>query len=239
MTQSLTQLVTYEEFVEWYPNNGKHYELHKGVIVEMPPFRCVSLAGRKPTPPTDLPPTGKHENVTGFLTVQIGFQLLQMGLPYRIPKTAFVKPNDSTYSPDILLVNHENLINELLWSKQSTVTQPESVPLLIEVVSQCVARVPRVEATDEPVRVSTNWRDDYHDKFGDYEEMGIPEYWIVDYAALGGKKFIGNPKQPTIFICNLIDEEYQMTPFTGNSPIVSLTLPQLNLTAQQIFDSAL
>ncbi|NJL65375.1 MAG: Uma2 family endonuclease [Methylacidiphilales bacterium] len=202
MTQILSKLVTFEEFIEWLPNDGKRYELHKRVIVEMPP------------------PTGKHENVTGFLTVQIGFQLLQMGLPYRIPKTAFVKTGDSTYSPDVLLVNHHNLANEPLWEKQSTVIQPESVPLVIEVVS-------------------TNWRDDYHDKFGDYEEMGILEYWIVDYAALGGKKFIGNPKQPTIFVCQLIDGEYQMNPFTGNSPIVSPTFPQLNLTAKQIFDSAL
>jgi Uma2 family endonuclease len=202
MTQALPKPITYKEFIEWYPNDGKRYELHKGVIVEMPP------------------PTGKHENVTGFLTVQIGFQLLQMGLPYRIPKTAFVKTGDSTYSPDVLLLNHANMVNEPLWEKQSTVIQPESVPLVIEVVS-------------------TNWRDDYHDKFGDYEEMGIPEYWILDYAALGGKKFIGNPKQPTIFVCELVDEEYKMTPFTGNNLIVSLALPQLNLTAQQIFDSAL
>ncbi len=172
MTQALPQTITYEEFLNWYPNDGKRYELHQGVIVEMPP------------------PNGKHENVTGFLTVQIGFQLLQMGLPYRIPKTAFIKTGDSIYSPDILLSNHENLVNEPLWEKQSTVIQLESVPLVIEVVS-------------------TNWRDDYHNKLGDYEEMGIPEYWILDYAGLGGKKFIGNPKQPTIFVCELVDEEYR------------------------------
>jgi Uma2 family endonuclease len=35
--------------------------------------------------------------------------------------------------------------------------------------------------------VSTNWRDDYYLKYADYEEMGIAEYWIVDYAALGGR----------------------------------------------------
>jgi Uma2 family endonuclease len=204
MTQTLSKLVTFEQFIECYPSNGVRYELHKGVIVEMPP------------------PTGEHENVVGFLAAQITFQFLQMGLPFRIPKTAFVKiqSNNSTYLPDILLLNHDNLVNELLWSKQSTVMQPASIPLAVEVVS-------------------TNWRDDYYDKFRDYEEMGIPEYWIVDYAAIGGKRFTGNPKQPTITICELVDEDYQMKVFRGNDLIASPLFPQLNLTAQQVFDSAL
>lgn len=204
MTQTLPKLVTFEQFIEWYPSNGVRYELHKGVIVEMPP------------------PTGEHENVVGFLAAQITFQFLQMGLPFRIPKTAFVKiqSNNSTYSSDILLLNHGNLVNEPLWSKQSTVIQAASIPIAVEVVS-------------------TKWRDDYYDKFRDYEEMGIPEYWIVDYAALGGKRFTGNPKQQTITICELVDGDYQMTVFRGNNLIASPLFPQLNLTAQQIFDSAL
>ncbi len=204
MSQTLSKLATFEQFIEWYPSNGVRYELHKGVIVEMPP------------------PTGEHENVVGFLAAQITFQFLQMELPFRIPKTAFVKieSNNSTYSPDILLLNHDNLVNEPLWSKQSTVIQAASIPIAVEVVS-------------------TNWRDDYYDKFRDYEEMGIPEYWIVDYAALGGKRFTGNPKQQTITICELVDGDYQMTVFRGNNLIASPLFPQLNLTAQQIFDSAL
>ncbi|GAX45896.1 hypothetical protein NIES4075_69170 [Tolypothrix sp. NIES-4075] len=216
MTQTQTQtepkLYTFDEFIEWYPENSRLcYELHKGVIIEMPP------------------PTGKHEGVVGFLAAQITFQFLLRGLPYRIPKTAFVKTpgNESAYSPDILVLNYDNVVNELLWDKQSTVSLPASVPLVVEVVS-------------------TNWRDDYYDKFGDYvrvasrrEEMGIPEYWIVDYAALGGRKFIGNPNHITIFVCELIDGEYQMTPFRGTDRIVSSAFPQLNLTAQQIFDSVL
>jgi Uma2 family endonuclease len=209
MTQTQTQtepkLFTFDEFIEWYPENSLNtYELHKGVIIEMPP------------------PTGKHEGVVGFLAAQITFQFLLRGLPYRIPKTAFVKTpgNESAYSPDILVLNYDNVVNEPSWDKQSTVSLPASVPLVVEVVS-------------------TNWRDDYYDKFGDYEEMGIPEYWIVDYAALGGRKFIGNPKVPTIFVCELIEGEYQMTPFRGTDRIVSSAFPQLNLTAQQIFDSVL
>ncbi len=204
MTQAINKLTSFEEFIEWYPDNGIRYELHKGVIVEMPP------------------PNGEHENVIGFLAEKITIQYVRLGLPYRIPKTGLVKTpdNDSTYSPDIVLVNHDNLVNEPLWKKQSTLIQAESIPLVVEVVS-------------------TNWRDDYHDKFGDYEEMGIPEYWIIDYAALGGKRFIGNPKQQTITICELVDGEYQTTQFQGNQAIVSSLFPDLNLTAQQIFDSAL
>ncbi|MBW4508502.1 MAG: Uma2 family endonuclease [Scytonematopsis contorta HA4267-MV1] len=203
MTQALPKLVTFEEFISWLPNDGKRYELHKGVIIEMPP------------------PSGDHEDIAGFLARKIGTEFDRLNLPYNIPKTAFVKTPkaESAYSPDVLVINRANLTNEPLWKKESTVTRPESVPLVIEVVS-------------------TNWRDDYYKKFADYEEMGIPEFWIVDYKALGGRNFIGNPKQPTIFVCELIDGEYKMTAFTGNDLIISPTFPQLNLTAQQIFDAA-
>jgi Uma2 family endonuclease len=203
MTQALPKLITFDEFIEWYPNDGKHYELHKGIIVEMPP------------------PTGEHEKVIAFLSRKLTVEFDRLNLPYGIPKTTFVKTPSAqcVYSPDILLLNLDNLNNEPLFQKQSIVTQVASLPLVVEVVS-------------------SNWRDDYYDKFRNYEEMGIPEYWIADYAALGARKFIGNPKQPTIFVCELVDGEYQMTSFQGNNLIVSATFPQLNLTAQQIFDSA-
>jgi Uma2 family endonuclease len=202
MTQILPQLITFNEFIQWYPNNGKRYELHQGVILEMPP------------------PSGDHEDIGGFLTRKIGVEIDRLNLPFNIPKTAFVRTSnsDSAYSPDVLVINRRNLKNEPIWKKESTVTQPESIALVIEVVS-------------------TNWRDDYHKKFADYEEMGISEYWIADYAALGPRKFLGNPKQPTIFLCELVDGEYQMTPFQGNNLIISPRFPQLNLTPQQIFDS--
>jgi Uma2 family endonuclease len=207
MTQTLTKSVTYEEFIEWFPNDGKHYELHDGVIIEM------------------APPTGDHEKVVGFLTVEIAVQFRQLKLPYTIPKTAFVKTPSakSVYSPDVLLLNLDNLDNfesEPLWKQESTVISAASVPLVVEVVS-------------------TNWRDDYHKKFADYEEMGIPEFWIADYKGLGGKKFIGDPKQPTFSVCQLVGDEYQVTSFTGSDLIISPTFPELNLTAQQVFNAAL
>jgi Uma2 family endonuclease len=202
MVQALPQikLVTFEEFIEWYPNTGIRYELHDGVIIEM------------------TPPVGDHEEIVGFLAIEITLQFSRLKLPYFIPKTAFIKPpnSKSAYSPDILLLNRSNLVNEPLWKKQSTISESASVPIVVEIVS-------------------TNWRDDYYKKLADYEQMGIVEYWIVDYAALGGRTFIGNPKQPTISIYHLIDEEYQVSQFRDDDLIISPTFPDLHLTANQIF----
>lgn len=73
------------------------------------------------------------------------------------------------------------------------------------------------------------------DIIGQYEAIGIPEYWIVDYAGLGGKRFLGNPKQPTISIYSLVEGEYQVNEFRGDKRIVSPIFPELSLTANQIF----
>lgn len=69
------------------------------------------------------------------------------------------------------------------------------------------------------------------------DTFGVPEYWIVDYLALGGRRYIGNPKQPTISVYYLVDGEYQVNLFRGSDHIISPTFPELNLTAEQIFQA--
>jgi Uma2 family endonuclease len=167
-------------------------------------------------------PVGNHEEVKGFLTIKLSASIDRLNLPYIVPNQVIVRPpeKDSGYFPDVLVLNRANLAHEPLWKKQSTLSLGASIPLVIEVVS-------------------TNWRDDYYLKFADYEEMGIPEYWIVDYAALGGRSFIGNPKQATISVCNLVDGEYQITKFRESDRIISQTFPDLNLTPTQIFQAGL
>jgi Uma2 family endonuclease len=165
-------------------------------------------------------PLGPHEDIIGFLIEELVTEYKRLKLSYSISKQALVKPpeSESGYVPDILLLNKTNLVNEPLWQKQSTVTQAASIPLIIEVVS-------------------TNWRDDYLTKLRDYEEIGILEYWIIDYLGLGGIRYIGSPKQPTISIHLLIEGEYQVRQFRNDERIISPTFPDLNLTAQQIFQS--
>ncbi|MEH2065419.1 MAG: Uma2 family endonuclease [Nostoc sp.] len=203
MTQVKTLQVTFDKFIEWLPENSlSSYELHDGVIVEMPK------------------PTGKHSIVTGFLIEELVLTIIQMSKRgiWTIPRESIVKPTNekSGYEPDIIVLDQDVISSEPRWERESIIENAMSVKLIVEVVS-------------------TNWRDDYHKKLADYEEMGIPEYWIVDYEARGGRGLIGNPKQPTISVYQLIEDEYQVSQFRQGSRILSPTFTELNLTADQIF----
>lgn len=197
MGQALTKPITFTEFAEWKPEVG-NYELHNGFIKKMQP-------------------RGKHEEIIGFLSIEFTLEFRRLNLPYFIPKQALVKVknHETGYSPDVLILNRNNLANEPLWEQYSTVQHHASIPLVVEIVS-------------------SNWRDDYLSKVRDYEEIGIKEYWIVDYLGLGGRRYIGNPKQPTVSIYSLVDDEYQVTQFRENDVIVSPSFSGLSLTVEQV-----
>ncbi|MGC9528397.1 MAG: Uma2 family endonuclease [Limnospira sp.] len=197
-TQSLPQLMTFAEFLEWKPENGR-YELHRGKSVEMQP-------------------TGKHEEISGFLAVEFAVLFRNNNLSYFLPKQAWVKvpTENSGYLPDLLVVDKDAIADEPLWNKSSTLTKGTSIPLVVEIVS-------------------SNWRDDYLTQLRDYEEIGINEYWIVDHLGLGGSRYIGSPKRPTISIYRLVDREYQVQYFRNDESVRSPTFPELDLTADQIF----
>lgn len=166
----------------------------------------------------EMNPTGDHEEVAAFLNRKINVEIERQTLPYLIPRTYLVKPREinSGYQPDLLVLDKLSLSSEPFWKKSSTIIQGNSVKLAVEVVS-------------------TNWRDDYLIKLKDYEEMGIPEYWIVDYLGLGGQRYIGSPKQPTLSVYTLIDGEYQVQLFRGQDIIKSQLFPELALSAELIF----
>jgi Uma2 family endonuclease len=167
-------------------------------------------------------PTGDHSDVTGFISAEINFEIRRLQLPYSIPGDCLLKlnRNESGYKPDVIVLDRPALENESRWKKESIITMGSSVRLAVEVVS-------------------TNWGDDYGLKSIDYEALGIPEYWIVDYLGLGGRRYIGNPKQPTLSVYELVDGEYQVKQFRGDERIESLAFPELNLTAMQIFRAGL
>jgi Uma2 family endonuclease len=167
-------------------------------------------------------PIGKHEEIGGFIFGQLCLEIMRLKLPYIMPNSAAVKPKrvKTAYLPDLIVLDKTNLVNDPYWEKSSSISLGNSAKLVIEIVS-------------------TNWRDDYLKKFDDYESLGIAEYWIIDYLALGSARFIGTPKEPTISICQLIDGEYQVTLFKGENRLISNIFPELNITANQIFKTSL
>ncbi len=195
MVQAAQQFLTFEEFLEWYPEDGKRYELIDGEIVEMRPV-------------------GDHEEIAGLITRKLDREIERLNLPYFIPKTCCIKPSSNIdgYVPDVIILDRRQLQAEPLWKKASTITHGSSSPLVVEVVS-------------------TNWQDDYAKKLEDYEDLGILEYWIVDDRGLGGRRYIGSPKQPTLSIYTLVSQEYQLQQFRGDEPIVSPTFPEFNVSA--------
>ena len=202
MIHALTETISFDDFIDWYPESGTRYELRRGVIIEMPKA------------------TGNHSDVAGFISGFLFTEILRSQLPYFIPKECIVRSLDqkSAYEPDGIVLDRPAIAEEPRWQKSSIITQGHSIKLIIEVVS-------------------TNWQDDYLTKLAEYEQLGITEYWIVDYAALGGRRFIGNPKQPTLSIYHLVDGEYELRQFRDHDQIISPTFPNLQLTATQIFSA--
>jgi Uma2 family endonuclease len=200
MMQTDLDLMTFDEFLDWHPDDGRIFELIEGL-------------------PQEVNPTGPHEKLSGKLSYWLNRFAEEQQLPYFIPKTATLKPHrdKSGYKPDVVILDERSLVNEPRWEKQSTILNGASAPLVIEITS-------------------TNWRDDYGIKLGDYELMGVPEYWIVDYLGLAASRLIGSPKQPTISVYNLVAGEYQVSQFRGSERIVSTVLPELNLIAEQLFN---
>jgi Uma2 family endonuclease len=157
----------------------------------------------------DLEPTGLHEEVAAFIDRKLNVQIDGADLPWFVLQRGLLRPPDTdmtAFRPDIVVVDRTELVNEVLWPEQSILTQGSSIKFIAEVVS-------------------SNWQNDYARKVEDYAALGIAEYWIADYAALGGIRHIGKPKQPTLSICILVDGEYEIQQLRGDRTIVSPTFP--------------
>ena len=193
--------LSFDEFLAQY-GGDKRYELIDGEVF-------------------DLEPTGLHEQVAGFITKQVCFQIVARQLPWMVLQRPLFRPPHiemTAFRPDVAVIDEVALVEEPLWPEQSILTQGSSITLVVEVVSG-------------------NWQNDYSRKLEDYETLGIPEYWIADYAGLGGTRHIGSPKQPTLSICQLVGGRYQIQQYRGDSPIVSPMFPDLTLTANQVLNA--
>ncbi|MEG3858854.1 Uma2 family endonuclease [Microcoleus sp. herbarium12] len=163
--------------------------------------------------------TRNHDDVADFSADSFKNEIQRLSLNYVVKNTAVIRTVSKAgieqgRKPDVSVVDRD------LWrsNRSAYSALQEPIQLAVEVTS-------------------TNWDDDYIDKLDEYQRLGIPEYWIVDYLAIGSREFLGNPKVPTIFV-HLLDAEgnYQTTAFKGSDRIVSRTFPELTLTAEQVMN---
>lgn len=166
----------------------------------------------------DTEPTGPHEEVAGNIAGRIYTEIIHNKLNWLIPKNCLIKPfagSATALRPDVIVLDKAKLNQEPLWQKEPIICHGNTIKLVAEVVS-------------------TNWQDDYARKIEEYAFLEIPEYWIVDFRALGGIQFIGNPKQPTLTICQLINGVYQQEKYRLGDRIISPLFPDLKLKLDDI-----
>ncbi|MEH1932481.1 MAG: Uma2 family endonuclease [Nostoc sp.] len=161
--------------------------------------------------------TRNHDDVADFIADSFHDEIRRINLNYVVTNTALLRTITANgieqgRKPDVSVIDKDRWRSNR--SAYSALEEP--IQLAIEVTL-------------------TNWEDDYIDKLDEYQRLGITEYWIVDYLAIGLREYLGNPKVPAVFVF-LLDAEgkYQRTQFRGSERIVSRTFPELALTAEQI-----
>jgi Uma2 family endonuclease len=170
----------------------------------------------------EMEPTGAHEQVTAIISRKLNVEIDRLDLNYFIPHRCLIKllGTETAFRPDAIVLDQAQIASEPLWHKEPVITLGKSIKLVVEVVS-------------------SNWQNDYARKVEDYALLGIPEYWIVDYLGIGGREYLGKPKQPTITICTLVGDEYQRKLFRNGDRLISSIFPELQLTANQVFNATL
>ncbi len=166
----------------------------------------------------DMQPTGPHEEVSGSIAGRIYSEIFRSNFNWLIPKNCLIKPpaaSATALRPDVIVLDQAQLSTEPFWQTEPIICNGSTIKLVAEVVS-------------------TNWQDDYARKVEEYAFLDIPEYWIVDFRGLGDLQFIGNPKQPTFTVCQLINGTYQQQQYRLKDTIYSYLFPHLKLRLEDL-----
>lgn len=164
--------------------------------------------------------TRQHEDVADFIADYLKDEVKRQHLNYKVSDRILLATQTQSgvemgRNPDVSVVNRDQ------WraNRSAHTALREPIQLPVEVIS-------------------TNWKDDYDDKFDEYQRLGIAEYWIVDYLALGSHQHLGNPKEPAVFVHVLgEDRKYTRSRFRGDEPIISPTFTGLSLTINLILET--
>ncbi|NER95044.1 MAG: Uma2 family endonuclease [Symploca sp. SIO1B1] len=187
--------LTFEQYLEYENDTDNRYELRNGELVEMPPASPL------------------HSDIVEFLDRLFYSEVQRLGLDWRVKRgDVGVQTGLRTARlPDVAVIEGEQW--QILRNKASSAVLTVPSLMAVEVVS------PYRNQLDE------NYQRDYIEKRAEYEQHGIPEYWIVD------------PQARLVTVLVLVNGKYQATEFSGDQRIVSQIFPELGLTAAQVLEA--
>ena len=176
-------------------------------VSDLPEERCEYWDGELVPVMTESPENDDIANYIFFLLLQMGVYR-KLIRPHSCEIEVIGKPK--TRFPDLTVLDNVHL---LLMAKSNRVTRKMPPPrLVVEVVSP----------GDES---KSNYKRDYQDKRDQYAAIGIPEYWLVD------------PEREWVMVGTLVSSAYEFVTFRSNDAIVSLTFPELKLTAAIVLEA--
>lgn len=164
--------------------------------------------------------TRQHKDIAFFIMKKVDQEIDRLNLNFIVTtqvviKTINKKGIEQGRIPDV------SVIDRTLWRSAPTdyAALTEPIQLAVEVVS-------------------TNWENDYVDKLYEYEQLGIKEYWIVDYLAIASRALLGDPKFPTVSVYVLNEQgKYDRSQFRGDEIIISPSFSELQISANSIFQA--
>jgi Uma2 family endonuclease len=155
---------------------------------------------------------GSENQLNARIAMFLLGEFLKQGIPLRhmvIGHQIAVSSKKATARQPDLIVHSPG--SDAAIAADGKVLRPKAAPplLVVEVVSSS----------------DTDWTSknrDYVLKRGEYEQRGIPEYWLVD------------PIAGLIIVFSLVEGAYQAEEFRGDEAIISPTFPALELSADRI-----
>lgn len=152
----------------------------------------------------ELPPeSGENSGILSFVHFQLVLLMGHLRVRWGLELEVLGEPKNRY--PDLTIIRLEH-IQQL--QRRNTIRLSMSPPLLV------------IEAVSPG---ESNRERDYTDKRKQYQNRGIPEYWLID------------PAQQTVTVLELVGKIYQeLGTFSGSDQIQSSVVSGLSMTAKQL-----
>ncbi|NJL55540.1 Uma2 family endonuclease, partial [bacterium] len=156
-------------------------------------------------------PDDWHEEILEFLSFMFELQYRRRALRYSVRKrNALMIDNTRGRRPDVAVIDRPETRRE---ERQPGI---RTIPRMIVEIA------------------SGNWSTDLVEKQEEYEVLGVPEYWIVDYRGQIPVKYCLRGKGKKVIVLTLEDGVYRKAEYLEGETVPCLTFPELELTVEQI-----